>query len=68
MPEIKPVKPLSFVPEKSSVKTLNHNPDYSDVVDTNDDIAEGQSQINTMNQEAVSGRHLWNLLRKNICS
>ncbi len=39
VPEIKPVKPLGFVPEKCSVKTVNCNSNYSDVVDTDNEIA-----------------------------
>ncbi len=52
-PEIIPVQPLSFGPANSSVKTVNYNSDYSDAIDTHDEIAEAQSQIKSMNNHAV---------------
>ncbi len=40
VPEIKPVKKLSFVQTKRFIKTVNYNSDYSDVIDTDDEINE----------------------------
>ncbi len=49
VPEIKPVKGQSFVPTQGFVKTANYNSDYSDVVDTDDEINEAQRKIDASN-------------------
>ncbi len=52
VPEIKPVKQLSFVPTQS-VKAKNYNSEYSDVIDTDDEILETQQDIDASNREAI---------------
>ncbi len=53
LPEIRPVKQLSFVPMKS-VKAVDNNAEYSDVIHTDDEIREAFRNIDTSYQEVLA--------------
>ncbi len=72
VPEIKPVKRLSFVPTNHSIKTADYNSDYSDVIATYDNHgnADALLRIDTRpcpHEDCPDHDHLIKKVKREFC-